>query len=162
VSLSRDDGRAAARGRADRAVGAGSPSQQPDHRGPANIRRALPVAALVVAAWAVLPPYVGPGIHTPASREVADHVVPAVVLLAVSAAALFLVPQMPRPGPFLFLAGLVTTLAGIWMVSTHVPLVTQARRHEVSWLAAAHHSLPGLAVLVLGLVWSATWWSDAA
>ena len=127
-----------------------------------SLRRALPVAALVVAVWAVLPPYVGPGVHVPASREVADHVVPAAVLVAVSAAALFLVPKLARPGPFLFLAGLVITLAGIWMVATHVPLVAQAGRHEVSGLAAAHHSLPGVAVLVLGLVWSATWWSEAS
>ncbi|MGH9151567.1 MAG: hypothetical protein ACRD03_03970, partial [Acidimicrobiales bacterium] len=46
----------------------------------ASLRLALPVAGLVVAAWAVLPPYTGPEIGTSTRVEVADHVVPAVLM----------------------------------------------------------------------------------
>jgi hypothetical protein len=61
----------------------------------------------------------------------------------------------------LFPAGLGIVLAGFWMMATHVPLVLQATRGEAPWDATIYHSLPGLAVLVLGVVWTKTWYADA-
>lgn len=124
-------------------------------------RRALPVVGLVVAAIAVLPPYTGPEIGTSDKVEVADHVVPAVLMALLSLAAL-VAGRRPRPGMFPLVAGLGITLAGLWMTATHVPLVAQATRDEVSYGTAAYHTVPGLLVLALGLVWTATHWGDVA
>lgn len=126
----------------------------------ASLRRALPVVGLVVAAWALLPPYTGPEIGTSTRVEVADHVVPAVVMIALSVAALA-TARRPAPGLFPLVAGAGVLLAGLWMTATHVPLVAQATRDEVAVGAAAYHTAPGLAVLALGVVWVAAHWGDA-
>lgn len=118
----------------------------------------LPVLGLLAAAWALIPPYSGPEINTAMRVEVADHVVPAIVLVAVSLWALVVVRARTEPGSALLVAGLVVLLAGLWMTATHVPLIRQARQDVVSNAAAAYHSAPGLAVLLLGLVWSAKEW----
>lgn len=126
----------------------------------ASPRRLLPAAGVVVAAWSALPPYTGPEIGTSDRVEIADHVVPAVVMLAVSLVAL--VWSRRRAGGLLPLgAGLGVLLAGAWMTATHVPLVAQATRGEVGAGAAAYHTAPGLAVVALGVVWVAVHWSDA-
>ncbi len=124
----------------------------------------LPVAGLVIAAWAVLPPYSGPTINTSTRVEVADHVVPAILLVAVSVWGFLRVRGAPAPpdGSGMLVAGFGVLLAGLWMTATHVPLVAQARRDEVSWAAANYHTLPGLVVLALGAVWVIRHWADAA
>ncbi|MCA1711661.1 MAG: hypothetical protein LC789_08535 [Actinobacteria bacterium] len=111
----------------------------------------LPVLAFGGAAWAVLPPYVGPSVAAAGRAEVADHVVPAAVL-AMTAAVLLLVRAT---GTALFAGGLVTLLAGLWMTATHLPLLRQADAGVVTWPAAIHHSLPGVALLGLGALWCA-------
>lgn len=116
------------------------------------IRPGLPLTGLAVAAWAVLPPYAGPALVLDPTVEVVDHVLPAVVVLAVSAAALAF-RRRATAAP-MFAAGLLVVLAGFWMTVTHVPLVAQAARDEVSWAAASWHSVPGLAVMALGAVWA--------
>ena len=57
--------------------------------------------------------------------------------------------------------GFLLTLSGLWMVATHVPLVAQAARDEVTWAATAYHFTPSLVVLILGLVWVGAHWSEA-
>ncbi|MDP9387163.1 MAG: hypothetical protein M3Q48_04360 [Actinomycetota bacterium] len=113
-----------------------------------------------MAGWALLPPYTGPELATQTRVEVADHVVPALVVLALSLFALARA-RRPAPGAFPLLAGLGVLLAGFWMTATHVPLVAQAARGEVAAGAAAYHSVPGVAVVVLGTVWAWAHWSDA-
>jgi len=121
----------------------------------------LPLFGMVVAVWASLPPYIGPALRPlEVRKEIADHVVPAVVLFTLSVAALAL-RRRRLPGMGLLVAGLTVTLAGIWMTATHVPLVAQAMRHQVSSTVAAWHSAPGVAVLALGLAWTAIHWADA-
>ncbi|MFP5375461.1 MAG: hypothetical protein ACLGIO_01590, partial [Acidimicrobiia bacterium] len=93
--------------------------------------------------------------------EVADHVVPTVLMIALSVAALASA-RRPAPGLFPLVAGMGVLLAGLWMTATHVPLVAQASRDEVSAGAAAYHTVPGLAVLALGVVWVAAHWGDAS
>ena len=105
--------------------------------------------------WTVVPPYLGPAFNAEMRVEIADHVVPGLALLAVSAAAL----AGRRRWPALTLAiGLVAGLAGMWGIATHIPLLAQANRGEVSWSLALYHLAPGLADLALGLVttWLAT------
>jgi len=115
-------------------------------------RSALPVAGLVVAAWAALPPYAGPSLVLDPTVEVVDHVLPALVVLAVCVTVLAF--RRRATAGALFAAGLLVVLAGFWMTVTHVPLLAQAARGEVSWAAATWHSLPGLAVMVLGAAWA--------
>ncbi len=142
-----------------------SRSKRPSADPPQSIRSArrfLPVAGLVMAAWALLPPYSGPALNTEMRVEVADHVIPALVMTTVSVAVIVLGRQRKEPLPTLSLvAGALVLLAGLWMVSTHVPLVAQATRGEVTWSATVYHAAPSLAVLALGLVWVVAHWSDA-
>lgn len=130
----------------------------------AELRRALPFAGLVIGLWAVLPPYTGPEINTETRVEVADHVVPSILMLALSLAMLFVRRRADRsPGAgasFPLLAGFGVLLAGFWMVATHIPLVSQARRGQVTNGAAAYHTVPGVVVLLLGLAWVALYWSS--
>ena len=127
-----------------------------------RLRRALPLLGMVVGLWALLPPYTGPHLNTEMRVEVADHVVPAVVLLLASAVA-FLASRRPIGPPSTGLVcGLLVVLSGIWMTTTHVPLVAQASRDEVTTGAAAYHTAPGLVVLALGLVWVALTWDEAS
>jgi len=43
---------------------------------------ALPLAGLVIGAWSLLPPYSGPALDTETRVEIADHIVPGVLVLA--------------------------------------------------------------------------------
>ncbi len=132
---------------------------------PGGLRGALPFLGLVVALWALLPPYSGPELATEMRVEIADHVVPSILMIVLSAAALVRSRGSGaegNKGSFMLLAGLGILLAGFWMVATHVPLVAQARRGEVSNGVAAYHTAPGVAVMLLGLVWAALHWNDSA
>lgn len=97
--------------------------------------------------------------------EIADHVVPSILIIVLSVAALARkrpTGAAPEAGSFMLIAGLGILLAGFWMVATHVPLVAQARRGEVPGGTAAYHTVPGVAVMLLGLLWTTLHWNDAA
>lgn len=116
----------------------------------------LLAAGLLIGVWAMLPPFVGPGFTTTGLQvEVVDHPVPALVLLAVVAWTAWRKETRPL---WLFGGGLLISLAGIWMVATHAPLVLQAVRGQVGWLATTNHASPPVAVLTLGAVWTWRWW----
>ncbi|HUQ62255.1 MAG TPA: hypothetical protein VM121_00695 [Acidimicrobiales bacterium] len=119
---------------------------------------------IVVGVWGALPRFVSPELNVTDSKEVADHVVPALLVIALSVAALMLARGGAVPGMFMFVAGLAVCLAGVWMVATHVPLVAQAARHEpgVTWSATVWHSSAAAAVALLGIVWVATYWNAAS
>jgi hypothetical protein len=116
-------------------------------------------AGLLAGAWALLPPYTGPALNTAAQVEFADHVVPGVVVVVISAIALA-VARRADADRFMFAAGLGIVLAGFWMTATHLPLVLQATREQAPWGATVYHSLPGVAVLMLGVVWAAFYRAD--
>lgn len=118
---------------------------------------AVPMLAglgFLVGCWALLPPYTGPALNTSDRVEFIDHVVPSIVIIAISALA-FLFARRGATA-VLFPAGLGIFLAGFWMTATHAPLVLQATRQEAPWGATIYHSLPGLAVLALGAAWAFT------
>ncbi|HUR17872.1 MAG TPA: hypothetical protein VMZ51_02910 [Acidimicrobiales bacterium] len=137
----------------------------PSGRATGRLAQALPLLGLIAAIWALLPPYSGPDLATEMRVEIADHVVPSILLVALSLASLIRARRLGSPlgsGTFMLLAGLGILLAGFWMVATHLPLVAQARRGDVPGGTAAYHTAPGLAVMVLGLVWTVLHWNDAA
>jgi len=123
------------------------------------------VVGLVISAWALIPPYSGPKLNTETRVEVADHVVPSLVLIAVSLVILVVSRRKAETtAGFSLVAGFLVSLAGLWMVATHVPLVAQAMRGEsgVTWGGALYHFTPSLAVLILGLLWVGAYWSETA
>ena len=128
------------------------------------LRPALPYAGLAAAVWAIAAPYVllGPDINAAAKNEVADHVVPGVVMIGVCVTMLVRDRRPAPEGGFPLVAGLVVALAGLWMLATHLPLVNQAREGhvDVTYGVAAWHTVPGLVVLLLGLVWAGAYWSS--
>lgn len=129
------------------------------------IADALPWVGIVVGLWAALPPYVGPELANLESKvEIADHVVPALVMLALSAVCLIRARSGRQDGSLPLVAGMTVALAGLWMTATHLPLVQQALRGEagVTKAVAAWHTTPGVVVVVLGLIWAAATWSIAA
>jgi hypothetical protein len=123
--------------------------------------RLVPAVGLVVGACAIVPVLVGPKLNVTHDVEIADHLVPGVIVLAVSAAVLVLTRSGAVSGFAMLAAGLVVTLAGLWMAATHLPLVAQAARHDAPWGATIYHSASATLVLGFGLVWTATSWSDA-
>ena len=116
---------------------------------------------LLVGAWALIPPYTGPALNTAEQVEFVDHVVPGIVVIAISALA-FLFSARAAVAGALFPAGLGILLAGFWMSATHAPLVLQAIRDQAPWDATIYHSVPGLAVLALGTAWAVTYRTPSA
>jgi len=123
-------------------------------RGPALPARLL--ALLVLGAWSIVVPYVGPAVglrlDVRPTVEIVDHVVPGAVVLAAGMSLLLILRSATsRPSSLLVpaLAG-VAFLAGFWMLSTHVPLLVQSGRDLAPW-GAAFHKTPGAAVTALSL-----------
>ncbi|MDQ6839803.1 MAG: hypothetical protein M3137_16125 [Actinomycetota bacterium] len=122
------------------------------------MKTGLPVLGMILGVAATLPPYISPFGHLNLQQrvEVADHVIPGLIVLLVSLAALMLLPRHPPPQPPLLAGGGIITLAGFWMVATHIGLLTQAHQNIVPAGPLAWHLLPSLAVLLLGATWTAT------
>jgi hypothetical protein len=135
--------------------------QPPAERDP---RWWLPWAGLVVGVWATLPKYSGPHLETKAANEVADHIIPGILVLVVSVYCLATAGARSRRGPTLvpFVCGTLVLLAGFWMMATHIPLIAQALRDEVGWAPTIYHSSAALATFGLGLLWTAFHWRDLA
>lgn len=129
---------------------------------PGAAGRWLPQAGVVVGAVATLPPFLGPALDTAQRVEVADHLVPGLVVVGVSLAALATKRADRLSGTSLLLAGLCIFLAGLWMAATHVPLIAQAGRGEAPWGATVYHSASAAIVLAFGLLWARLSWAAAA
>jgi hypothetical protein len=144
-----------------------SPEAQPTAAppGPAapgpDLARLLPFVGLAVAVWASLPKYSGPTLNVEPAKEVADHVIPAAVVLLASVAGIVAGRRARGPGVLRFLSGMVVLLAGLWMMATHLPLVAEATRGDAPWPATIYHTSAALAVFGLGLLWSASTWAEA-
>lgn len=132
---------------------------------PSTLKQSLPYIGLAVGVWALAAPYVllGPDLNAASKNEFADHVVPGLLMIVLSAVMLGRSRSDKTAGTtYPLIAGFGIVLAGIWMTATHLPLVRDARNDIVDGGVAAWHTLPGLVVLAVGLVWAATFWSDAA
>ena len=122
----------------------------------------LPLTALLVGLWAIVPPYLALFGQLDVKSdmvEFVDHAVPGFVVLVV---ALIGYLQLRKPDPsqlVLFVGGLVIILAGFWMFATHYGLITQNRQGLVPFGRMAWHTAPGIAVSVVGVVWTARFWS---
>ncbi len=121
----------------------------------------LPLVGLGVALWASLPQWSGPRLNVDPAKEVADHIVPAIVVLFASLVGIAAGRRAKGPGALRFMAGLAVLLAGLWMMATHLPLVFQAMRDEAPWPATIYHNSSAFAVFGLGLLWSTVTWSEA-
>jgi len=122
----------------------------------------MPLLGVGVGLWGMLPRFLDSGLNTEDTVEVVDHVIPGFVVVVVSLVALAVARKSAKPGPFLFIAGLVVLLAGLFMFATHVPLVMQATRGEAPWGGTVFHTSAALAVFGLGLLWATTYWSATA
>jgi hypothetical protein len=110
-------------------------------------QRGLLVVGLVCGTIAGVAPWLGQAvgltIGVRARVEVVDHVLPGVLAIAASLISARSAAAGAR-APLLM-------VAGFWMSATHVPLVAQAWRREISWELAALHATPGAALLVLAV-----------
>ena len=128
-------------------------SQDLGPRTPALERRLIVLAA--VAAWSIVPPYLGPVIglelDVASTVEIVDHVVPG--LCAVAAALIALADT--RHGltdNVRSLAALgVCALAGLFQTVSHFTLVLHAGEPQAPVAAVALHASPGPVLLVLSL-----------
>lgn len=144
-----------------------TPRTPPAPRAPAakpapDLAALMPLVGLAVAVWASLPKYSGPKLNVQASKEVVDHVFPAIVVLLASIAGIVAGRRTRGPGSMRFLGGLAVLLAGLWMMATHLPLVAQASRGDAPWPATIYHTSSALAVFGLGLLWATVTWPEAA
>ncbi len=127
----------------------------------ATVSPRLLAAGVVAGVLGMLPFFVTPELDTARAAEIADHVVPGILVLF-AVGAVLLAHRQGRVGPMAFLtAGLAILLAGIWMVSTHVPLLNQARRGDAPWGASLYHSASAVVVLVVGVAWASAAWTQA-
>lgn len=113
---------------------------------------ALAVGAL--GAWSVAVPYVGRAlgleVNVAPSLEVIDHVVPGAVAVACAGFSYLKLRDgsATRSLAYLIAVG-VSLLAGLWITTTHLPLLAAANRGSVQWGPALWHSLPGLPMPIL-------------
>ncbi|MGI8686715.1 MAG: hypothetical protein ACR2MO_16775 [Acidimicrobiales bacterium] len=135
-------------------------------RPPGSLRQSLPYVGLVIGVWAAIAPYalLGPDLNAAAKNEFVDHVVPGALILVLSAVSLVRArsAQPSAGGSFPLLAGFGILLAGLWMTATHLPLVKEAQNDVVATDVTAWHTIPGIVVMILGGIWAASAWSDAA
>ena len=81
--------------------------------------------------------------------EVADHLVPGLVVVAAALAG-WRLEVVGNYGLGVIWAG-ICLLGGVWMTTTHVPLLADAARGEVEWPPALVHSVPGILVALVSL-----------
>jgi hypothetical protein len=146
-----------------------APAKQPDATvaaqapGP-DLAKLMPLVGLGVAVWASLPQYSGPKLYVEASKEVADHIIPAILVFLASIVGILAGRRPQGPGALRLIAGMAVLLAGLWMMATHVPLLLQTIRggpDAASWPATIYHFASALAVFGLGLLWSTVTWAEA-
>jgi len=124
----------------------------------------LPLLGVLVGAWAMVPPYAGDfgELNVRDRVEVVDHIIPGVVIAIVSVVG-YLLLSSPKPSELVLLVGGgVMALAGLWMVATHVGLISQARQGIVPWGAVVWHGLPAVVVALWGVAWTVRFWGPAA
>lgn len=130
------------------------PSTPPTAPAPASLERWL-IALAAVAAWSIVPPYLGPlaglDLDVASSVEIVDHVLPG---LSAVAAALIALAEARRgvSDSFRALAALgICALAGLFQTASHFTLVLDAGGPLQPVGAVLLHASPGPVLLVLSL-----------
>lgn len=122
--------------------------------GAAHDRGALEAVLALLGAAMIAAPYLarplGLGVEVPASREVADHVIPGTLVMVLGLVLLRL-RRRAASGWGVAVAGGACFLAGFFNVATHVPLLAAAASGDERWGAALWHASTGPFVVVLGL-----------
>lgn len=112
-------------------------------------------ALLLVSAWSIVPPYLGPplGLELDVSDsvEVVDHVLPGIVAVLGAGMALMLARSGEADSSRALGALGACALAGLWETASHAPLVYDAGDPERPWDAVIFHAWPGPAILGLAL-----------
>ena len=125
---------------------------------PTRGRRAtlLPAALGLFGVFAIATPYLasawGLEVDVASSVEIVDHVVPGAVIVLSVAVLLLVDGGTAAAGSLLAMAAAgLSFLAGIWITSTHVPLLFEAGEGAVGWDAALFHTAAGPLSLLLAL-----------
>jgi hypothetical protein len=112
-------------------------------------------ALVLVSAWSIAPPYLGPALgldlDVSDSVEVVDHVVPGVVAALAAGLALTLARSGEADSGRALGALAACALAGLWETASHAPLVFDAGDPERPWHAVIFHAWPGPVMLALAL-----------
>jgi len=116
-------------------------------------RRLLALAA--IAAWSILPPYLGPPLglelDVSATIEVVDHVIPGLCAIAAALIARFDVGQGQGDGYRALAALGVCVLAGLFQVVSHFTLVLGAGEPGQPVSSVVWHATPGPVLLLFSL-----------
>lgn len=136
------------------------PDDVAPHPSRATISNRLLTAGVVAGVLGMVPFFLTPELDTARSAEIADHVVPGILVLC-AAGGVLVAHRRGGVSPMAFLAAaLAMLLAGIWMASTHVPLLFQAARDEAPWAGSLYHSASAAIVLVVGVAWCSAAWTQ--
>lgn len=132
--------------------GKGSQRREPQVAGGRSFPFTFFAIGLAIGLYAMLPAFAGPQVNVQRIKEVVDHVIPGLIVLALLTTAIL---TGARSAELMLVFGAVITLAGVWMLDTHVGLISQAVHHEVAWGAATFHSSTAVAVFGFGVafVW---------
>ncbi len=131
--------------------------RQPDHAraaAPSPLERWL-IALAALAAWSIVPPYLGPlvglDLDVPATVEVVDHVLPGLCAIAAALVALAAARRGETDSIRLLAALGVCTLAGLFQTVSHATLVFNAGGPLQPVDAVVLHASPGPLLLALSL-----------
>lgn len=107
-----------------------------------------------LGAFSVAVPYLGNGlgleVDVAPSLEIIDHVIPGAIAAVCAAFAYLQLRGRSAASSLAYLIAVgVSLLAGLWITTTHLPLLAAASRGSVQWGPALWHSLPGLPMPIL-------------
>lgn len=119
--------------------------------------RSFGFSALLLGAWAVAAPYLGPilglVVATRPIVEVVDHVLPGLAVLGIALLTI-LTGRLPLA------AALLAVLASLWMAGTHIPLLLQVRSGGAQLPSALWHAAPGILLLTLTVAAAVVVWTE--
>ncbi|MGH9122642.1 MAG: hypothetical protein ACRDYC_12005 [Acidimicrobiales bacterium] len=105
--------------------------------------------SLLAGLYATLPGFYAGGLSASRGTEVADHIVPGLIVLALVYSA----ARWPHSRPVRTLARWGLVLTGAWMGISQVSLVSQAVRGQSAWGPVVYHCSSAAAVVVVAAVW---------
>ncbi|MHB1535893.1 MAG: hypothetical protein ACYC1D_15050 [Acidimicrobiales bacterium] len=104
---------------------------------------------LVVGLYATLTGFYVASLHVQQVTQVTDYIIPGMVVLAMVYVAI----RWGDSSRSITVPRLVTLLAGVWMVVSHIGLVGQSLRQPPDWAAVFYEGSTALTVLMLAVVW---------